>query len=73
MAIKKVFNIKNSKARTCLKCNKQIKKVLRDNEIYTCSACGQKHFVDILEAEVVHLTVVEREEIRRRIKQEDKE
>lgn len=52
MGIKKAFSIKNEKARTCLKCDAQIEKEnLKDNEIYTCRICGQKHFVDIIELE----------------------
>lgn len=67
MAIKKSFNIENLKQCSCLSCGSQILPVvLKDNSVYTCSQCGQKMTVDKYRSHVV-LTVIERQDLRRRI------
>lgn len=67
MAIKKSFSVKNSKQCTCLKCGAQIlPENLKDNAVYTCAQCGQKMTVDRYESCAV-LTVIERQDLRRRI------
>ena len=65
MAIKRVIGAKNTKYKTCLRCNKKISKRLRDDTIYTCESCGQQHFVDVYPDKIA-LTVTEWPEIRRR-------
>ena len=68
MALKKIFNKHDDKARRCLKCNAEIEPhILKDNKNYTCQQCGQVHFVDIYGPRVV-LTRKEWAEIRRRHK-----
>ncbi len=68
MAIKRIFEKHNTKARTCLKCGAPIgDHILKDNKPYTCQSCGQVHFVDIYGHRVA-LTKKEAEEFRRRHK-----
>lgn len=68
MAIKRIFEKHNTKARTCLKCNAPIgDHTLKDNKPYTCPQCGQVHFVDIYGQRAV-LTREEMAEFRRRHK-----
>lgn len=68
MAIKRIFEKHNTKARTCLNCGAPIgDHILKDNKPYTCQSCGQVHFVDIYGHRVV-LTKKEAEEFRRRHK-----
>lgn len=68
MAIKRIFEKHNTKARTCLKCNAPIgDHTLKDNKPYTCPQCGQVHFVDIYGARVA-LTRKKAAEFRRRHK-----
>ena len=68
MALKKIFNKHDDKARRCLNCNAVIgPHILKDDKPYTCDKCGQVHFVDIYGARVV-LTREEWAEIRRRHK-----
>lgn len=70
MAIKKIFNIENTKKCSCLTCGSQIlPDLLKDDSIYACPRCGQKMTVDKYKSHVV-LTVIERQELRRRIPQE---
>lgn len=67
MAIKRSFSVKNSKHCNCLKCGAHIlPENLKDNAVYTCAQCGQKMTVDRYESHVV-LTVIERQDLRRRI------
>ena len=67
MAIKKSFNIDNSKQCSCLSCGSQIlSATLKDNSVYTCSQCGQKMTVDKYRSHAV-LTVIERQDLRRRV------
>lgn len=65
MAIKRIIGKRNSKNRKCLCCDKQIETTLKDNKIYTCEHCGQRHYIDVYPNSIV-LTVVERPDIRRR-------
>ncbi len=67
MAIKRSFSVKNQKFCCCLTCGAQIAPDgLKDNTVYTCAQCGQKMTVDRYESRVV-LTVIERQDLRRRI------
>lgn len=67
MAVKRIFNLQDSKARSCLNCGSKIGKgKLKDNTIYTCPSCGQKMFVDISGSRAT-LTVAQVEDLRRRI------
>jgi len=67
MAIKRSFSVKNSEHCNCLKCGAQIlPENLKDNVVYTCAQCRQKMTVDRYESRVV-LTVIERQDLRRRI------
>lgn len=65
MAIKRIVGKRNSKYRKCLGCDKQIDATLKDNKIYTCEHCGQRHYIDVYQNCIV-FTVVERPDIRRR-------
>lgn len=66
MAIKRSFDITNPKNRTCLKCGQTIeRRDLKDDEIFACGRCGQKHFVD-MNGRNCTMTVIERPELRRR-------
>lgn len=66
MAIKRVFNKYNDRARRCLECGVKIgPRILRDNKPYTCTNCGQVHLVDIHDG-LVSLTKEEKKEYRRR-------
>lgn len=67
MAIKVIIGKVNKKNRKCLRCNKQIERVLRDNTVYTCEHCGQQHLVDVY-ANCIALTVAERPDVRKRRK-----
>lgn len=67
MAIKRSFSVKNQKFCCCLTCGAQIEPdELKDNTVYVCAQCGQKMTVDRYESRVV-LTVIERQDLRRRI------
>lgn len=67
MAIKRSFNLKNKKARTCLKCGRAIpKEALQDDKTFQCQQCGQRHFVDVYGGVSCCLTIYERPELRRR-------
>lgn len=67
MAVKRSFSVKSKKKCTCLTCGAQITpEHLNDNIVYACRACGQKMTVDRYGDRVI-LTVVERQELRRRI------
>ena len=65
MAVKKSFSKTDQKHKTCLSCNRKIEEKLKDNTTYTCTHCGQQHFVDVY-SDVIMLTVAERPEFRRR-------
>lgn len=66
MAVKRVFNLKNEKARTCLKCGRVIPvEEIEDDRPFTCPKCGQTHFVDIY-GNACSLTVKEKPDLRRR-------
>lgn len=66
MAIKRMFNTNDDKARRCLNCGKEIEAhILRDNKPYTCQKCGQVHLVDIYGTRAA-LTREEYAEFRRR-------
>ena len=69
MAVKRIFNINDKKARICLKCGQKIPKEvltqISDNKTGVCPNCGQAHFVDINGSRCT-LTVVERKELRHR-------
>lgn len=49
----------------CLQCGSRIEGYLKDNEIYECPDCGQKHYVDKY-ANTVSLTDISRPALRRR-------
>ena len=67
MAVKRSFSIHNPRFCCCLLCGAQIiPDNLKDNTIYTCGKCGQKMTVDRYENRAT-LTVIERQDIRRRI------
>ena len=65
MALKRIANKSNRKARNCLKCNRRLKN-LKDNVVNTCEGCGQQHLVDFYTNNTIVLTVAERPELRRR-------
>lgn len=66
MAVKRMFDISNSKARRCLHCDKEIdQKELKDNTVYKCRYCGKGQIVDRVGARVT-LTDEARKEYRRR-------
>ncbi|MCM1296462.1 MAG: hypothetical protein NC311_13070 [Muribaculaceae bacterium] len=67
MAVKRSFSLNNQKFCSCLTCGAQIvADGLKDNTVYTCGKCGQKMTVDRYENRAT-LTVIERQDIRRRI------
>ena len=49
----------------CLQCRSRIEGYLKDNEIYECPACGQKHYVDKY-TNTVSLTDISHPDLRRR-------
>ena len=65
MAIKIIIGRGDKKSRKCLFCGSKIEKALKDDEVYTCERCGQRHLVDIY-PDCIHITVAERPEIRHR-------
>lgn len=65
MAVKRIIPRRTKKYRTCLRCCQPIDRLLKDDEVYTCESCGQRHLVDVYPERIV-LTVAERPEIRRR-------
>lgn len=65
MAIKRIIGRHNKKYKRCLKCERPINKVLRDDEVYTCEHCDQQHLIDVYQ-DIIVLTVAERPDIRRR-------
>jgi ribosomal protein L37AE/L43A len=65
MAVKRVFGRTAKKQRKCLTCETAIEKRLRDDTVYICEHCGQRHFVDVYK-DSIHLTVFEKPELRRR-------
>jgi len=67
MAIKRSFSVKDRKFCCCLTCGAQIiPGKLKDDSVYMCGQCGQKMTVDRYGSSVV-LTVLERQDLRRRI------
>lgn len=67
MAVKRSFSVKHTRKCTCLACGAQIlPDHLNDDITYTCRECGQEMTVDRYGDRVV-LTVIERQELRRRI------
>lgn len=67
MAVKRSFSVKNKSQCVCLKCGAQIlPDNLKDNMVYKCVRCGQEMTVDRYESCTV-LTVIERQDLRRRI------
>lgn len=64
IALKRVSPMYREKARTCLRCGRQIEQHLFDNVEYTCK-CGQRHFVDIKNNTLI-LTAAEHPEMRKR-------
>ncbi|MCM1217246.1 MAG: hypothetical protein NC548_22325 [Lachnospiraceae bacterium] len=67
MAVKRSFSLNNQKFCSCLTCGAQIEpEGLKDNAVFTCGKCGQKMTVDRYENRAT-LTVIERQDIRRRI------
>ena len=47
MALKRIFNITDAKARKCLKCHRKIdRNVLLDSKVYVCK-CGCEAFVEV--------------------------
>lgn len=70
MAVKRIFNINNTKARSCLKCGHLIPKEaltqISDNKTGVCPNCGQANFVDI-NGNRCSLTVTEHPELRRKV------
>jgi len=71
MAVKRIGNKRNIKARKCLNCGKALTG-LKDNVINTCKTCGQQHLVDVYINNTLALTVAERPEMRRRHKNNKK-
>ena len=65
MVVKRIIGLHQKDNRKCLRCDQPIEGKLMDNTVYTCSNCGQKHFVDVYSNRIV-LTVVERADIRYR-------
>ena len=68
MAVKRMIAKRkdtNNKYKSCLNCASTIKQELKDNTVYTCEKCGQKHYVDVYE-KYIHITVMERPELRHR-------
>ena len=65
MVIKRVIGRKSDKHKTCLNCERPIEMRLRDDYEYRCRHCGQDHFVDIYEKNIV-LTRAEYPQIRKR-------
>lgn len=65
MAIKRIIGRHNKKHRSCLNCGRLIDKVLRDDEVYTCPRCGQRHLIDVY-PDSIAMTVAERPDVRRR-------
>lgn len=67
MAIKRIMGKGYRKYRKCLRCNTPIEAALWDDMVYTCSKCGQQHYVDVYKKSIV-LTVAERPDVRKRHK-----
>lgn len=65
MAVKRICGRRNSRYLKCLRCDKPIEEVLRDDVVYTCPTCGQVHLVDIYDSRIA-LTAAEYAEFRRR-------
>lgn len=67
MGLKVTGSIYSKRARKCLKCGSELKK-LKDDVINTCQECGQQHYVDIT-GNSLALTVYERPELRHRVEE----
>ena len=65
MAIKKIIGKGTGRHKTCLHCEQPIEQRLKDDTIYFCPKCGQEHFVDVYESNVV-LTKKEYPHLRKR-------
>lgn len=74
MGFKRLFDINDKRGRVCLKCGQQIPaEALKDDAIFSCDNCSQKHFVDFTEGGMCVLTLFERPDIRRRQKAKEKQ